>query len=311
VCSSDLLLAYQLGIVSGVGGTLFAPERRITRQEICVMLTRTISALRANTSVTPPDGRMFADEASIAEWAMDAVKYLYSRGIMSGVGENKIAPLSDATREQAILLVLNLANQYPAFELRYDIMAAAVLPQNGTVTILVNNIEEEAGNLIATYDLIERGYLSPEQFEEIKAGKSVSKYGEVFTYGIYDDPDDIYINGMPVAGPHKVNVIYSDCGEFYSWRIEDQKVLLLDYWYDPIIYKTVTSGLKGTVTENTTILLNSLPDGSFNMDDDWMIQYYTGDLDTLKAEGTWSYQNRFVITIQNGQWVEMEQGYKE
>jgi hypothetical protein len=47
------------------------------------------------------------------------------------------------------------------------------------------------------------------------------------------------------------------------------------------------------------------------MDDDWMIQYYTGDLDTLKAEGTWSYQNRFVITIQNGQWVEMEQGYKE
>ena len=47
----------------------------------------------------------FADESSIASWAIDAVRYMSKEGIMKGVGAGKIDPLGNTTREQAILLI--------------------------------------------------------------------------------------------------------------------------------------------------------------------------------------------------------------
>ncbi|MDD3655101.1 MAG: S-layer homology domain-containing protein [Desulfotomaculaceae bacterium] len=89
-----------------------APDLSITRQEICVMLTRALKAAipSLNTSVTDPT--VFADEDAIADWAIIAVRYMNSRDIMTGVGGNTINPLGNTTREQAIALVLRT---YEAF----------------------------------------------------------------------------------------------------------------------------------------------------------------------------------------------------
>lgn len=108
----EILKAYNLGITKGVAPDRFAPGLSITRQEICVMLTNALKAAipSLNTSVTNPT--VFADEYAIADWAIIAVRYLNSKGIMMGVGGNRINPLGNTTREQAIALVLRT---YEAF----------------------------------------------------------------------------------------------------------------------------------------------------------------------------------------------------
>ncbi|NMA24037.1 MAG: S-layer homology domain-containing protein [Clostridiales bacterium] len=108
----EILKAYNLGIVKGVAPDRFAPDLSITRQEICVMLTRALKAAipSLNTDVTNPN--VFADENEIADWAILAVRYMNSKDIMRGIGGNMINPLGLTTREQAIALMLRT---YEAF----------------------------------------------------------------------------------------------------------------------------------------------------------------------------------------------------
>lgn len=100
----EVLKANQLGIVGGVGGGRFAPSNHITRQEIAVMLHRAIAA--ANSEMI--DGKYeitFADKEEIASWAQEAVGFMNQKGILGGVGGNRVSPGGNTTREQAIALV--------------------------------------------------------------------------------------------------------------------------------------------------------------------------------------------------------------
>jgi hypothetical protein len=103
--NSEILKAYNLGIVKGVAADKFAPNKNITRQEICVMLLRAIKAVQPGADYSAVGVGAFADESSIADWAIDAVRYMSKEGIMKGVGAGKIDPLGNTTREQAILLI--------------------------------------------------------------------------------------------------------------------------------------------------------------------------------------------------------------
>ena len=103
--NSEILKAYNLGIVKGIAADKFAPNKNITRQEICVMLLRALKAVHPGADYSAVGVSAFADESSIASWAIDAVRYMNKEGIMKGVGAGKIDPLGNTTREQAILLV--------------------------------------------------------------------------------------------------------------------------------------------------------------------------------------------------------------
>lgn len=299
----DVLIAYSLKIVTGIGGGLFAPQRNITRQEICVMLTRMVKALNADADTSPPSGLMFMDDENIGSWAMDNVKYLFSRGIIGGVGGQRIDPLNSATREQAFLLVLNLADRYPKFELHDEAIAAFYLPTNGEIYIKVNSIAGRSDRLIVNYDLIEKAYFTSAEFASLKAGKPVKKYGETFTYGSYHDNNSYYSAGKWVEVDKMVNVIYSDSDGIYSWSIEGDKVRLLDYFIDPTVFKTVQEGLKGTVPKEAKIRLLRYAD------DGWRTDYIT-DFSTMLREETLANYRRFAVTIKNGQWTELEQMYQ-
>ena len=47
----------------------------------------------------------FADKDCIAEWAKKEINFVYLKKIIKGVGENKIDPMGNTTREQAIVLL--------------------------------------------------------------------------------------------------------------------------------------------------------------------------------------------------------------
>lgn len=103
--NAEILKAYGLGIVKGVSATEFAPNNPITRQEICVMLTRCIDVAIESSDINAYNKTDFADASKIADWALPAVNYAYDNEIIKGIGEKEINPLGNTTCEQSILLV--------------------------------------------------------------------------------------------------------------------------------------------------------------------------------------------------------------
>ena len=101
----EILKAYALGIVNGVSATSFAPQNNITRQEICVMIFRALKASLPGLDTDISGDFPFSDQDRIASWAMEAMRFAYKNGIMKGMGEGLIGPLSNTTREQAIVLL--------------------------------------------------------------------------------------------------------------------------------------------------------------------------------------------------------------
>jgi hypothetical protein len=110
--NEDVYIAYEMGIVNGVGDDMFAPKQNITRQEIAVMMHRAIKyaeqekGLKYVNDNTTLQG--FSDFSSIADWAVDSVGILANNGIMKGTGETTLSPLNNASREQAIILAVRI-----------------------------------------------------------------------------------------------------------------------------------------------------------------------------------------------------------
>lgn len=103
----EILKAAELLIVSGVAPRQYAPAQLITREQIATMFQRTMYAVRpklqnAVADDTPP---VFADKNQIAAWAVEGVNFVSSRGLITGVGNNRFAPKEYASKEQAIVLI--------------------------------------------------------------------------------------------------------------------------------------------------------------------------------------------------------------
>ena len=98
--------AAYLGIVTGVGNNLFAPDAPLTREQAAVMLSRLMGLLGMGVyEAVPPN---FSDANEISNWAIMSVGHMQSSGIMSGVGDNRFAPQNPYTREQSIVTIIRL-----------------------------------------------------------------------------------------------------------------------------------------------------------------------------------------------------------
>lgn len=98
--------AYRLGIVNGLTNDTFGPKNPITRQEMSVMLLRTVKLAKPGVALDTTTKTTFNDSGSISSWAQDAMNFVVNYGIMNGVAGNKLDPHGNTTREQAILLSL-------------------------------------------------------------------------------------------------------------------------------------------------------------------------------------------------------------
>jgi hypothetical protein len=110
-----ILKAANLGIVGGVGGGKFAPNNNVTRQEIAVMLLRTLKTVMPNISTTAEFKTQFQDVNSIDSWALEAVNFMNAYDIIRGStvdGVSYMLPKGNTTKEQAIALVLRMYNAF-------------------------------------------------------------------------------------------------------------------------------------------------------------------------------------------------------
>ncbi len=115
--NSDIIKAYQLGIVNGMTATEFGPELLITREQVAAMIMRAARKLdqlmnHNFTSIQLMGEANFADLGLISNWALQDIREANALGIINGVGNNKIDPKGNTTIEQSLLLMLRVFNQY-------------------------------------------------------------------------------------------------------------------------------------------------------------------------------------------------------
>ena len=103
-----LSAAKRLEITNGVGNNLYAPESKITRQDMFTLLYRALDVLgewpEADTSATLSD---FSDADAISDYAEQAMEAFVSSGIVSG-SDGELDPLGNSTRAQMAQVLYNL-----------------------------------------------------------------------------------------------------------------------------------------------------------------------------------------------------------
>ncbi len=158
IYKDDIIKAYQLKIVNGVGGNKFNPKGEITRQEIAVMFFNTLKAIYPNWEYAITDDVKFKDNSNIAKWARNAMVYLYKNNIMNCVSEFTISPLSKASREQALTLDFRIAFLSGILFDDYDKQFSIPDDDDGIIEDLNSDSAEDYWNLGNSY--FDNGYLN-------------------------------------------------------------------------------------------------------------------------------------------------------
>ncbi|QTH43677.1 leucine-rich repeat protein [Cohnella sp. LGH] len=106
-------------LIAGVSGTRFAPDDRITREQIAVMLANARMLVTGGAAKTKqPTNALskFNDAAQISSWARDAVAEAVAAGIIQGVDGDRLAPAATATRAQAAVMLERLLREIEFLE---------------------------------------------------------------------------------------------------------------------------------------------------------------------------------------------------
>ena len=96
--------------MSGISEDYFGAQENITRQDIAVMCDRLWNSL--GKEMTGPYRASFTDFEDISEYALEAVTNLAEARIIRGMDTGEFAPLENATRAQAAVIIYGMAVKY-------------------------------------------------------------------------------------------------------------------------------------------------------------------------------------------------------
>ena len=106
--NEKVIKAYANGIITGISSDEFAPQDKITREQMCAIMTRTTKFLNPNVSFGQPIA--FSDMGQVSSWAVEGVNAMSGLGIVKGDGYS-ITPQSNTSVEQAIAMTYRLYNK--------------------------------------------------------------------------------------------------------------------------------------------------------------------------------------------------------
>jgi hypothetical protein len=98
--------AVQAEIIKGYKDGTFRPNAEITRAEMAAMIANALKLTIESDSVTG-----FSDDKAIPAWAKGSIAHMKQAGIMQGKGDNEFAPLDQASRAEAVTVLLNMLAQ--------------------------------------------------------------------------------------------------------------------------------------------------------------------------------------------------------
>lgn len=100
------------GLVSGMGDGSFAPNDRITREQMAVMLSRALQFCGKSKSLTGAQAEnilsAYSDQNRISGWARSSLAEAISCGLLKGRSADELAPAGNATRAESVVMLYNL-----------------------------------------------------------------------------------------------------------------------------------------------------------------------------------------------------------
>jgi hypothetical protein len=107
--------AQENGIISGVSKDEFAPDRKITREQIATIMYR-YAVYKGMETVTLEENLGFDDAGDISEYAVPAMNRMVGLGIMKGYEDNTVKPKNNATRAEATALMQRFLEKIKSIE---------------------------------------------------------------------------------------------------------------------------------------------------------------------------------------------------
>lgn len=98
----------EAGIVFGRSKEAFAPNERITREEMAVMIVRAYEHLKGSKSSGESAASSFSDYSRIQDWAKQAAVAAEQAGLITGRGNQQFAPQATMTRAESAQVLANL-----------------------------------------------------------------------------------------------------------------------------------------------------------------------------------------------------------
>ena len=97
--------AVDFGIVNGKDDGTFGVGEFITRQDMAVMLYRTLAKLASVEKTDIQEIQKFKDSDEISDYALDAVGFMAQNGIVLGMEDGMFMPFANATRAQSAVII--------------------------------------------------------------------------------------------------------------------------------------------------------------------------------------------------------------
>lgn len=109
---NDIMAASYFGIISADSSNRFYPEQAITREEIALIITKTLEAAgRSLDGYANSVLEKFYDKDQISPYAVASVASLVGEGVLTGVTDSSIAPRNSATRAQAAVFIYRVIDR--------------------------------------------------------------------------------------------------------------------------------------------------------------------------------------------------------
>ena len=102
--------AFEAGIIKGYDDGSFKPNEPISRQEVAVMINRSLNVIGQKPEVEDVESLIakFTDKDKIADWAQKPVATAVQVGIIQGMTDSSFAPTENCTRAQAVVMIKRL-----------------------------------------------------------------------------------------------------------------------------------------------------------------------------------------------------------
>ncbi|MPN49938.1 Endo-1,4-beta-xylanase A [bioreactor metagenome] len=105
---NELVTAASAGLITGYGNGLFAPDAKITREEMAALITRAlvIKNKEQNSDIVKLEN--MGDSSQISVWAKNASAVCINAGLITGKDNNRFSPKDFTTRAEATAILARL-----------------------------------------------------------------------------------------------------------------------------------------------------------------------------------------------------------
>lgn len=103
--------AYENRIVCGISDSIFAPDKAVTREQICEIMDNYYDYIGVTPAIKNATTTKYTDDAAISDWAYDAVYEMQKYGILIG-GSGDFNPQDTATRATGATVIARVCGEF-------------------------------------------------------------------------------------------------------------------------------------------------------------------------------------------------------